>query len=368
MDAKRAAEDARRIVTGLDLDERIRLLSGRDAWHLEGVPEAGLAPLHVTDGPHGVRRKRDGAGEAMLGDAEPATCFPTAVTLGATWDEALLGEVGAALGAEAAAKDVAVLLGPGLNLKRHPAGGRNFEYLSEDPLLAGRLAAALVRGIQGQGVGACLKHLAANHQEHHRMSVDTVVDERTLRELELAGFEHAVAGGAPWTVMHAYNRLNGVFCGEHRWLLTEVLREQWGFDGLVMSDWGATSDRAAGIAAGSDLEMPGSNGAFDDEVRAALAEGRLSADDVARSATRVVALRSTSAAESRPSATAWRTSPSKVPLLPGISRSHPAAIPAARSLVAPQSDSTRPSKPHCSRSTSVSSQRCSPQKTPLRRL
>ena len=301
MDAERATEDARRIVAGLDLDERIRLLSGRDAWHLEGVAEAGLAPLAVADGPHGVRRKRDGAGDATLGDAEPATCFPTAVTLGATWDEGLLTEVGAALGAEAAAQDVAVLLGPGLNLKRHPAGGRNFEYLSEDPLLAGRLAAALVRGIQGQGVGACLKHLAANHQEHHRMSVDTVVDERTLRELELAGFEHAVAGGAPWTVMHAYNRLNGVFCGEHRWLLTEVLREQWGFDGLVMSDWGATSDRAAGIAAGSDLEMPGSNGAFDDEVRAALAEGRLSADDVARSATRVVALlrRAHAARESR---------------------------------------------------------------------
>ncbi|MFO8076730.1 MAG: glycoside hydrolase family 3 N-terminal domain-containing protein, partial [Egibacteraceae bacterium] len=257
MDAERAAEDAHRIVAGLDADEQIRLLSGRDAWHLEGVAAAGLAALTVTDGPHGVRKTRGDAGGAMLGDAEPATCFPTAVTLGATWDEGLLAEVGAALGVEAAAKDVAVLLGPGLNLKRHPAGGRNFEYLSEDPLLAGRLAAALVRGIQGQGVGACLKHLAANHQEHHRMVVDTVVDERTLRELELTAFEHAVVGGAPWTVMHAYNRLNGDYCGQSGWLLTSVLREEWGFDGLVMSDWGATSDRAAALAAGTDLEMPG---------------------------------------------------------------------------------------------------------------
>ncbi|MFO7779039.1 MAG: glycoside hydrolase family 3 C-terminal domain-containing protein [Nitriliruptoraceae bacterium] len=280
--------DAERIVAGLDLETRVALLSGTDKWHLEGVPSAGLAPIMVADGPHGLRKA--GGDDLALGDAVPATCFPTAVTLGASWDPELLSTVGAALGREARAEQVAVLLGPGLNLKRHPAGGRNFEYLSEDPLLAGTLAGALVRGIQSEGVGACLKHLAANHQERFRMIVDTIVDERNLREMELTAFEIAVETGHPWTVMSAYNRLNGTYCSDHRWLLTEVLREEWGFDGLVMSDWGGLNDRIAATQAGCDLEMPGSGGALDREVLLAAEQGRLSAAEIDRCAIRVVEL------------------------------------------------------------------------------
>ncbi|MFP4310873.1 MAG: glycoside hydrolase family 3 C-terminal domain-containing protein [Nitriliruptoraceae bacterium] len=295
--------DAERIVATLDLPTKVRLLSGADKWHLEGVPSAGLAPIMVADGPHGLRKQTTGGDQLGLAGAVPATCFPTAVTLGATWDVALVREVGAALGREARAEQVSVLLGPGLNLKRHPAGGRNFEYLSEDPVLAGRLAGSLVRGIQSEGVGACLKHLAANHQETFRMVVDTIVDERTLRELELTGFELAVREGRPWTVMSAYNRLNGTYCSDHRWLLTDVLRDQWGFDGLVMTDWGGMNDRVAATEAGCDLEMPGSGKAFDDEVLQAVAEGRLDEDAVDACAVRVVELLIRAGANRDPDAT-----------------------------------------------------------------
>lgn len=263
------------IVRTLDDDTKIRLLSGAGFWHLEAIPEHGLQRVMVTDGPHGLRQQAGAADHLGVHGAKPATCFPTAAALGSTWDEALLHEVGAALGQEARALGVAVVLGPGLNLKRHPAGGRNFEYLSEDPLLSGRLAASLVRGIQAKGVGACIKHFAANNQETFRLVVDAVIDERTLRELYLTGFEIAVKESAPWTVMCAYNLLNGTYCSEHAPLLTDILRKEWGFDGLVMTDWGATNDRAAGVEAGLDLEMPGSDGAFDAEVRTALAAGRL---------------------------------------------------------------------------------------------
>ena len=293
--------DAERTVASLDLETKVALLSGADKWHLEGVPGAGLAPAMVADGPHGLRKKADGG--LGLGDAVPATCFPTAVTLGATWDPQLLEAVGAALGREAHAEDVAVLLGPGLNLKRHPAGGRNFEYLSEDPVLAGTLAGALVTGIQAQGVGACLKHLAANHQERFRMIVDTIVDERTLRELELTAFEIAVRTGRPWTVMSAYNRLNGIYCSDHRWLLTEVLREEWGFDGLVMSDWGGMNDRVAAVQAGCDLEMPGSNKALDRQLLLAAEDGRVAEAEIDRCANRVVELLIRASAHRDPDAT-----------------------------------------------------------------
>lgn len=295
--------DAERIVATLDLPTKVRLLSGRDKWHLEGVPSAGLKPIMVADGPHGLRKQAEGGDHLGLGGAVPATCFPTAVTLGSTWDVDLVTEVGAALGREARAEQVAVLLGPGLNLKRHPAGGRSFEYLSEDPVVAGRLAGALVRGIQSQGVGACLKHLAANHQESFRMVVDTIVDERTLRELELTGFELAVGEGRPWTVMSAYNRLNGTYCSDHRWLLTEVLREEWGFDGLVMTDWSGMNDRVAATQAGCDLEMPGSNKAFDREVLDAAAAGLLAEADIDACAVRVVDLLIRAGANHDPDAT-----------------------------------------------------------------
>jgi len=278
------------VVAALDPATRVRLLSGADFWTTEALPGVGLPSVLLTDGPHGLRKQAGGTDHVGLGDSEPATCFPTAVTLAASWDVELLEQVGAALGAEARAHGVAVLLGPGLNLKRHPAGGRGFEYFSEDPLLSGRLAAAMVRGIQAQGVAACPKHYVANNQESNRMRVDVVVDERTLRELYLAGFETVVAEAGPWALMSSYNRVGGEHVGESRRLLSEVLREQWGFDGLVVSDWFATADRVAGVRAGMDLEMPGTNGTWDGEVVAALDAGTLAQQDVDAACERIVQL------------------------------------------------------------------------------
>lgn len=277
---------AQRIVDSLTLADKIRLVSGLDLWNTEGVDDA--PGIMVTDGPHGVRKQADD--QLGLGNAVPATCFPTAATLGATWDPALLEEIGAALGRESRAENVGVLLGPGLNIKRHPAGGRSFEYFSEDPFHAGHMAAALTRGIQSQGVGACLKHYAVNNQESRRFTVDAIVDERTLREIYLTGFEIAVKESDPWTVMSSYNKVNGEHTGETRQLMTTILREEWGFDGLVMTDWLATFDRPAAIQAGLDLEMPGSGGTWDAEIRSALADGRLAEPDLALAATRVVDL------------------------------------------------------------------------------
>ncbi len=285
--ADRSAED---VVATLSLADKVRLLSGRGFWALEPVPEHGIDGILVADGPHGLRCQGSASDHLGIAAAVPATCFPTAAALGSSWDVDLLATVGDAIGAEAAALGVAVVLGPGLNLKRHPAGGRSFEYLSEDPLLAGRLAAAMVRGVQGRGVGTSAKHFAVNNQESHRLVVDAVVDERTLRELYLTGFEIVVRESSPWTVMCSYNLVNGTYASEHHELLTTILRDEWGFDGLVMTDWGATNDRVAGIAAGLDLEMPSSQGAFDPEVLAAVRSGRLDESAVDRCATRVVEL------------------------------------------------------------------------------
>lgn len=281
---------AAEVVGRLDLATKVRLLSGRGFWALEGLPEHGIDPIMVADGPHGLRCQGTASDHLGIAPAVPSTCFPTAAALGSSWDVALLAEVGAALGDEALELGVSVVLGPGLNIKRHPAGGRCFEYLSEDPLLSGRLAAAMVRGVQGRGVGTSVKHFAVNNQESHRLVLDAVVDERTLREIYLRGFEIAVTESEPWTVMCSYNLVNGTYASEHHELLTTILRDEWGFDGLVMSDWGAVNDRVAGIAAGLDLEMPSSHGAFDAEVLAAVAEGRLDEAAVDRCAVRVVEL------------------------------------------------------------------------------
>jgi beta-glucosidase len=278
------------IVAKLSREQKIALLSGADFWSTKGVPEHGVDGVMVTDGPHGLRKQRGNNDHVGLGDSVPATCFPTAAALGSTWDAALLEEVGAGLGREVRAENVAVLLGPGMNIKRHPAGGRNFEYFSEDPLLAGKAAAALVRGIQSEGVGACLKHFAVNNQENNRMSLDTIVDERTLRELYLAGFETAVIESQPWTAMCAYNLVNGEHAGESRKLLTDILRDEWGFDGLVMSDWLAVFDRPVGVHAGLDLEMPSSQGAWDGRVAKALDSGALSEADLDVACARVIEL------------------------------------------------------------------------------
>lgn len=287
-----AAHHARavEIVEALPRAQRIALVSGRDMWHLHAIESAEIPALMLTDGPHGVRKQAAEGDSVDLGASVPATCFPPAATLAASWDPDLAEMAGRALGAEARAEGVSVLLGPGLNLKRHPACGRNFEYFSEDPLLAGTMAAGLVRGIQSHGVGSCLKHFALNNQEHERMTTDVVVDERTAHELYLRGFEIAVRAGEPWTVMCAYNRVNGVYCSDNRWLLTDVLRDRWGFDGLVMSDWGAVNDRVAGLRAGLDLEMPSSSGSNDPLISRALESGELAEDDLDAAARRIVEL------------------------------------------------------------------------------
>ncbi len=239
----------------LSLDEKAALVAGSGFWHTVAAP--GIPSIAVSDGPHGVRKTPDGGGDLGLGQSLPATCFPPATGLASSWNRELVERVGQALGDESRAQGVAVLLGPGINIKRSPMCCRNFEYFSEDPLVSGELGAAWVRGLQSRNVGASLKHFAANNQETNRMTVSAEVDERTLRELYLPAFETVVKREQPWTVMCSYNRINGVYAAENHWLLTEVLRGEWGFQGLVVSDWGAVDDRVAALRAGLDLEMPG---------------------------------------------------------------------------------------------------------------
>ena len=263
------------LLAELTLEEKASLCLGSDFWHTAPVERLGIPAIMVTDGPHGLRKQPDEADHVGISGSVPATCFPTASALGSSWDPALARRIGEALGREARAQGVAVVLGPGINLKRSPLCGRNFEYFSEDPLLSGVLGAALIDGVQGQGVGTSLKHYAANNQETDRLRVSAEVDERTLRELYLAGFERAVTQARPWTVMCAYNKVNGTYASQHAWLLTTVLRDQWGFDGLVVSDWGAVHDRVAALEAGLDLEMPPNLGVSDAAIVTAVRTGRL---------------------------------------------------------------------------------------------
>src|SRR4051812_13332649 len=277
----------------MELNDQAAITSGSDFW---SSTAAGDVPaITLTDGPHGVRLQVPDAEDLLAG--QPATCFPPAVASGSTWDPGLLRRMGEALAEECRAMGVQVLLGPGINLKRTPLGGRNFEYFSEDPLVAGVLAAAWVQGLQGGGVGASLKHFAVNSQETDRMRVSADVDERSLRELYLRAFQRVVTTARPWTVMCSYNRVNGVHASQNRWLLTEVLRDEWGFEGLVVSDWGAVVDRVEAVRAGLDLTMPGPDPAGDQALVEAVSTGRLPAAALARSADRVRALvRKTTAA------------------------------------------------------------------------
>src|SRR5690606_15815183 len=238
--------------------EKARLTSGHDTWTSSAAP--GVPSFRMADGPHGLRVHADRGDHLGLQGSLPATCFPPAVTLGSAWDPGLAERVGAAIAREAKAAGVDVVLGPGINIKRSPLCGRKLEYFSEDPLVAAEMGAALVRGLQGAGVGASLKHFAANNQETDRLRVSADIDERPLREIYLRAFERVVRRARPWTVMSSYNALNGVPVSENRWLLTEVLREEWGFDGVVVSDWGAVHDRVEALAAGLDLQMPSTQG------------------------------------------------------------------------------------------------------------
>nr|AMC37202.1 glycosyl hydrolase [Alicyclobacillus sp. A4] len=274
-------------IAQMTLEEKASLCSGLNLWQTKPIERLGIPSLCLTDGPHGVRLQKAGG---TLFESEPATCFPTAAALASSWDPALIERLGQALGEECRSLGVHVLLGPGANIKRSPLCGRNFEYFSEDPLLSGEMAAAHIRGVQSRGVGTSLKHFAANNQEYRRMTTSAEVDERTLREIYLASFESAIKGGRPWTVMCAYNRLNGTYCSENGWLLSDVLRDDWEFDGIVMSDWGAVNDRVAGMGAGLDLEMPGGPYAQDQAIVAAVREGRLPEDVLNRTVDRILTL------------------------------------------------------------------------------
>ncbi|MGV9637865.1 glycoside hydrolase family 3 C-terminal domain-containing protein [Nocardia rhamnosiphila] len=292
------------LVTPLSVEQRARLGSGRDFWSTE--PIGDIPSITVSDGPHGLRcQNPDHAGDALgIGPSIPATCFPPAVGLGQSWDPELAARVGAAIGREAGAAGVHIVLGPGINIKRDPRCGRNFEYYSEDPRLTAALATGWVRGLQEQGVGASLKHFAANNTEHERMTSSSDVDPRPLREIYLHAFGHVVREAAPWTVMCSYNKINGVYAAQNHWLLTEVLREEWDFTGVVVSDWGAVDDRVAAVAAGLDLAMPGADEAGDRRVAAAVADGSLAPEVLEASARRIAALAIRAASSADP-ATGW---------------------------------------------------------------
>lgn len=263
------------LVKQLTLQEKAMLAGGSDAWHTASIERLGIPAITVSDGPHGLRKVENSGDITDLSESNQAVCFPTGSCLASTFNRDLAYHMGEILGKECLAEDVNIILGPAINIKRSPLCGRNFEYLSEDPYVAGQIASNYVKGVQSKGVGVSLKHFAVNNQEKRRMTVSAVVDERTLREIYLSAFEEVVKAAHPDTLMCSYNRINGVYSSENPWLLRKVLRDEWGFDGFVMSDWGAVNDRPLGVAAGLDLEMPGSNGINEEEIIDAVESGRL---------------------------------------------------------------------------------------------
>lgn len=283
-------ENVKNILSQLTLEEKASLCSGQDFWTTKPIERLGVPSIMVSDGPHGLRKQAVDVDHLGMNESVPATCFPAGVTLASSWDRDLIGKVGVALGEEAQTENVAVLLGPGANIKRSPLCGRNFEYFSEDPYLSSQIAKHYIMGVQSQGVGTSIKHFAANNQEYKRMSVDTLVDERTLREIYLASFETAIKEAKPWTVMCAYNKLNGTYCPDNYRLLTEILRDDWGYEGLVVSDWGAEDDRVEGIKAGMDLEMPGNGGRNDKRIIDAVNNGKLTMEALDKVVERVLSL------------------------------------------------------------------------------
>jgi len=283
-------EKAREKVSQMTLEEKASMMSGLNFWYMKGVERLGLPSIMVTDGPHGLRKQAADADHLGINKSVPAVCFPTAAATACSFDRELLSKIGAAIGEECRQEDVAVILGPGVNIKRSPLCGRNFEYFSEDPYVSGELATSLVRGIQSQNVGVSVKHYAFNNQETRRLTTDSVLDERAAREIYLPAFEKIVKDSDPWTFMCSYNLFEGIYCSEHKKLLTDILRTEWGFDGLVMSDWGAVSDRALGVAAGLDLQMPADNGVNDGRVVDTVRSGVLSEADLDAAAVNVVEL------------------------------------------------------------------------------
>ncbi len=273
---------AMEILNSLILEEKASLTSGKDCWRTVDV-EGKLASIMMSDGPHGLRKEENGR-------TVPATCFPSSATVANSWDEELIYKIGEALGEECLENDVQVILGPGVNIKRSPLCGRNFEYFSEDPLHATKMASGYIRGVQSKGIGACIKHFAANNQETDRFSVNAVIDERTLREIYLSSFEEAVKEAKPWMIMSAYNKLNGDYCSENKYLLTDVLRDDWDYEGVVVSDWGAANEPVNGVKAGLDIRMPGPVPSANAAIVEAVKSGKLSMEELDKNILRIIEL------------------------------------------------------------------------------
>lgn len=263
------------LLSKMTLEEKASLCSGQDFWHTQSIERLGIPSIMVADGPHGLRKQADQTDNLGLNKSVASTCFPTPCTLASSWDRSLLHKIGSAIADECLQEQISVILGPGINIKRNPLCGRNFEYYSEDPYISGELASGFIDGVQSRGVGTSLKHYAANNQESHRMTIDTLVDERTLREIYLAGFETAVKKSQPITVMCCYNRVNGIFGSEHPYLLTDILKNEWQHSGIVVTDWGAINDRVASLKAGLELEMPGYSNENDKKIVKAVRDGSL---------------------------------------------------------------------------------------------
>ena len=282
--------DIKKLISQMTLEEKCGLLSGLDFWHTKPVERLGVPAVMVSDGPHGLRKQDEGGDHLGMNDSIAAVCMPAACATAASFDRELIRRSGEAIGKSAQHEGVSVVLGPAVNIKRSPLCGRNFEYFSEDPYLTGQMASAFIQGVQSQNVGTSIKHFAANSQEHRRMSSSSNADQRTLREIYFPGFEIPVKEAQPWTVMCSYNRINGVYASQDPWLLTEVLRDEWGFEGYVVSDWGAVSDRVKGVAAGLDLEMPASGGFNDRKVMQAVLEGKLEEAVVDKAVERILTI------------------------------------------------------------------------------
>ncbi|WP_063563804.1 glycoside hydrolase family 3 C-terminal domain-containing protein [Paenibacillus sp. O199] len=295
--------DIKQLVKQLTLTEKAELCSGSTFWTTQAVERLGIPSIMMTDGPHGLRKQAGESDHLGLNESVPSTCFPSAVGLASSWNRDLVQLVGATIGKEAQAENVAILLGPGANIKRSPLCGRNFEYFSEDPYLTGELAAAHITGVQSQGVGTSLKHFAVNNQEHRRMTTDAILDERTLREIYLTGFEKAVKQSQPWTVMSSYNKVNGTYASQHEYLLTTILKEEWGHEGFVVTDWSAVSEIAPSIAAGLELEMPSSNGEGPKQIIDAVNCGELSEEKLDRAVARLLGIIFKTVDNSRPDTT-----------------------------------------------------------------
>ena len=278
------------LIAQMTIEEKASLCSGQDFWRTKAIERLGIPALSVSDGPHGLRKQEEGGDHLGMGESIKAVCFPAGCASACSWDKNVLRKIGETLAKEYQAEDVGVILGPAINIKRSPLCGRNFEYLSEDPFLSSELAAAYIQGAQSQNVGTSLKHFFANNQEYRRMTASSDMDERTLREIYLASFETAVKKGKPWTVMNSYNRVNGEYVGEDKKYLTDILRGEWGFDGVVVSDWGAVNDRVKGLEAGCDLEMPGTGGVNDALIVEAVKKGTLDEKTVDRAVERILTI------------------------------------------------------------------------------